>query len=1386
MDEDLPLEYQFGYFSFGNKLIIQLKSELAVVSSILPSGLEKHFTNTTLEVFDSFSASTFRTIGVTLQPIDAATTARYIESIVFSSMSSSAINVVGTILNAVNCSGVTNCDKLKRYDCADMDFSCGSCMEGFIGESGSKNSVCVPSASEATKLVYICKSDSDCGIFQYCNRTGSCTKMSKKCPNSCSNQGVCTFINSNTGFLVSQCEMLSSDCLAVCQCFIGFGGNYCALSSAQLLQKIKLRKQMISSFNNQSMTSTSQNVLSRASTLLSITQKVDELDPDTVGPVLSAAGNILQSASVIGVGYEKLGGVLQSVDNIASVSSGSVSMYFLNQILTQYTSIAASQLFPQQKAVENVLSNIRSSTICIEGSQPAVHFSVPKSANEFLLAADKLKSVVTLSYNTTSQYTGPLRVSLIEVSAKHLEISNHTVLSNPLTIQVSGIKKANLSAYAPSFIAIIQNIVVLPFPIQDTFTTECNSRFFLSPIIVNYTCSDSGRILFHNCTNRIGILRSYCPTYKPSCKEISKNGQYLSSSCVLLNSTLTETICECKVTTTTASEKRSRNLVNEVVSIAGESGAMQFVAISEFVTADFLNTFTAAPSLTSSESVGKVVTVILMYAAVWMFALFIIASSYWSVRKSKLQNKKVATLFRHERRAAEVSQSTAAVCEYLSKYIMHLIPTVFRGTSSVRQCVAEIAKFHRYYAFFQTSNPRHDLNKRIMTALELSSTQCMLFFLFALFYHLQSTADDHTCLQWQSEQSCLLRKTPLDPYQPYCAWSIDKGCTYQIPLFTARMILAMTMLVSVITAIFLRPIGYLFELLAAPTTDLINTNVVDNGNSWVKRENITQLINKNSDAILNNSTRKIIGIETHFVPFDANKAQELAHVSGALVTTRAISRLHNDHLNVSAVLFKLRLEDHYVADCEDYEVRSSASSDDFASFSLSIARSYQDVIDAAHNSVGITQQFVELIYLQRRVLKSTKSRVEFDRQWGIDSSASDACIGQVHFLPHTQDKVFGAINNVTMLAERKIEMLKLASDKLTGIEIIHLFIMDLLGRHTAAAKIFEQIVKEDFKRINVVTVCAKYIAGVLLILMNVLFAYYSVLFGFMQGIAWQRQYVFACVVQTIVEVFINETLEVAWMHFFVPSIVESAEMRNVKTIIEGIIAQLCDFSSCQSTKDSIPVLINSPEYLFVSTKVAKSFPHLMESILVRTFTTHLPGEVSKLWMDRFWWSDIQLKAGSIRTRRGIHILHIATSVTLILAVTSIKNLIGAAPYELQRMVVRFLQPFFLSGIILLYSIVVGSTVNISLFFGILCLVIVYVVVQYIKDGVTIQNQLQLVRPIHTKDDVEFANIDPIIDFTGKASISRDSVEESVDGIDDDSSVRPDSINVSSCSSSDDW
>ena len=52
--------------------------------------------------------------------------------------------------------------------------------------------------------------------------------------------------------------------------------------------------------------------------------------------------------------------------------------------------------------------------------------------------------------------------------------------------------------------------------------------------------------------------------------------------------------------------------------------------------------------------------------------------------------------------------------------------------------------------------------------------------------------------------------------------------------------------------------------------------------------------------------------------------------------------------------------------------------------------------------------------------------------------------------------------------EKKTEKLSLASDTHAGLEILHTFVLDMLGRGSAVARIFESTAEEDFSKTQVV------------------------------------------------------------------------------------------------------------------------------------------------------------------------------------------------------------------------------------------------------------------------------------------------------------------------------
>ena len=68
------------------------------------------------------------------------------------------------------------------------------------------------------------------------------------------------------------------------------------------------------------------------------------------------------------------------------------------------------------------------------------------------------------------------------------------------------------------------------------------------------------------------------------------------------------------------------------------------------------------------------------------------------------------------------------------------------------------------------------------------------------------------------------------------------------------------------------------------------------------------------------------------------------------------------------------------------------------------------------------------------------------------------------------------------------------------------------------------------------------------------------------------------------------------------------EVTQVAALLKETINTLCI-----KDKAETQCLLQAPEYLFVSTRVAAAYPDLLESIVIRAYESYLPGQLSRKW-----------------------------------------------------------------------------------------------------------------------------------------------------------------------------
>jgi hypothetical protein len=253
----------------------------------------------------------------------------------------------------------------------------------------------------------------------------------------------------------------------------------------------------------------------------------------------------------------------------------------------------------------------------------------------------------------------------------------------------------------------------------------------------------------------------------------------------------------------------------------------------------------------------------------------------------------------------------------------------------------------------------------------------------------------------------------------------------------------------------------------------------------------------------------------------------------------------------------------------------------------------------------------------------------------------------------------------------------------------------VLGRETSAARIFESKSAEDFEHKSVVSLTSKMFAWCGIVLMNLFFVYYTVLHGYQKGVGWQRSYLAGCVMQIIVEILLNETMECTWVNFFVPNLVAS-EVIAVSSLLHAAVGRLCSKNSRESR-----FFMDVPDYLFVSTNVAKQFPQLVESMIVRTYQTHIPGELSKKW-----------HLGAVSSLPSAHNRRRVSAVGSLLLVLQV---LGASPFVFQRIIIRVIQPWLLAGITLVIFKIAKSPLFLSLASLVVLAVGVYAGYSYFRE-----------------------------------------------------------------------
>lgn len=206
--------------------------------------------------------------------------------------------------------------------------------------------------------------------------------------------------------------------------------------------------------------------------------------------------------------------------------------------------------------------------------------------------------------------------------------------------------------------------------------------------------------------------------------------------------------------------------------------------------------------------------------------------------------------------------------------------------------------------------------------------------------------------------------------------------------------------------------------------------------------------------------QRVAGAVTRLIPERAKSAKELAAVSMLSIIPRAT--LIHDQANQARLRYLAKEDNRYMSTYHDDD------SDDDDDDDNNVEHDHPPIPQppnakgpnpfgstTVNDDTGTFSKLVHDIELQRHLLRP-KDAEEFDCSWGLDPTgefARGSSLGRKDGLG-AEEAIKRELAFVREEAARKTAKLAQADNDHIGLEILHLFVLDLLGRNTNAARIF--------------------------------------------------------------------------------------------------------------------------------------------------------------------------------------------------------------------------------------------------------------------------------------------------------------------------------------------
>jgi len=568
VDLNLPLTYAFASHSaLGGYSVFRTRREKTSTESKLAAGIASlnYEYGVRVQVYDILDGRSTANSEVRVEPQSNITDADLTNSLnnVSSAGLREAVNVVSGVINSVSCDDAGNCTQLHREECGSLANKCGSCLDGYYGESGAANSMCYPddSTSSGTRRLLTgltaaatsCSSDGDCAVelMEECDLVSSqCVPKLKGCDEQCSAHGSCELVSNYyaqgdpSRLLVDECKVTDSSCSAQCVCDGGFAGESCEHTVSAFESAQDVRHQLLLSYEvlMGSENPTPDAVVSWLEGLAAVAAHSRLLSEASKELLVSLCSSVLDIAGGLSLPYEDVVQV-EKVLSLTLFGGASSSLDSALSLLDKFGRYVVGDLQVGQNPTVVVSSQYRLSAFSVDGLS-SLELLMGRSGLEVATGASA--QAVTLPASAGSEpYKVLLResYSMMQSDASTKELHQ----SVPLELFVDSSLCSDDAAEGSCSLTVELLNFEFGQHVEDEAMSYFTSCTWDEAQVLSYTCPSGVNVTAYCNGTMNGVIESNCSIHVPTSQCDALSDVSTGIACSTLQYSVDVTVCQCAI-----------------------------------------------------------------------------------------------------------------------------------------------------------------------------------------------------------------------------------------------------------------------------------------------------------------------------------------------------------------------------------------------------------------------------------------------------------------------------------------------------------------------------------------------------------------------------------------------------------------------------------------------------------------------------------------------------------------------------------------------------------------------------------------------------------------------------------------------------------------------